>query len=94
MQFVGRQFGPGITVTVKKLVAVLPQPSDASTVTMVIVLVGRHVPEGGKYCKVTGLVQQLSKAVAEKITGTQLLQVSTVILVHAMERHVLPGNGP
>jgi len=93
MQLVGTQFGPGMTVTVKKLVAEL-HPSKATTVTRVTVLVGKQVPEGGEYCNVTGLVQQVSKAVAEKGTGTQLLQVSTVRFVHTMDRQLLPGRGP
>jgi hypothetical protein len=94
MQLVGRQFGLRRTVTVKKLVTVLPQLSEAITVIGVTVLVGKQVPEGGEYWSGNTLLQQVSMAVAENVTGTQLLQVSMTMFVHTMERHWLPGKGP
>jgi hypothetical protein len=82
MQGLPGQF-PGNTVTVKKLVALSPQESVATTSTVVLILTGKQVVRGGLYVSVT-LLQQLSVAVAENVAGNawQLPQVRMVVFEH------------
>jgi hypothetical protein len=76
MQLVGSQVGPGSTVTVNELVAVLPQTSTAVTRTVVLEFFGKQVVTGGLKVSVTPpLAQQRSVAVALNGTGVQGLQV-------------------
>ena len=65
------------TMTWKLHVLVLPQPSVATTVTVLVVSRWKMVPEGGVDVTVTEL--HVSVAVTDQVTGTLVRQVMTTI---------------
>src|ERR1035441_3464489 len=71
-------FNVGLRTMTRKLqVLVLPLPSVATTVTMLVVSRWKMVPEGGDDVTVTEL--HISVAVTDQPTGTLVLQVTMTI---------------